>query len=114
MSTGQLRVYLGAAPGVGKTYRMLEEGQVLKAKNVDVVIGYFEQHGRQYTIAKSAGLEAVPRRRTEYRGSVFEDMDTEAIIRRRPQVCLVDELAHTNVPGSEHSKRWQDVLAIIE
>jgi two-component system sensor histidine kinase KdpD len=111
---GRLKVLLGYAAGVGKTYRMLEEGQVLKAKNVDVVIGYFEQHGRQYTIAKSAGLEAVPRRRTEYRGSVFEDMDTEAIIRRRPQVCLVDELAHTNVPGSEHSKRWQDVLAIID
>jgi two-component system sensor histidine kinase KdpD len=111
---GRLKVLLGYAAGVGKTFRMLEEGQELKAKGVDVVIGYFELHGRQFTIAKAAGLESVPRRKTEYRGSVFEEMDTEAILERRPEVCLVDELAHTNVPGSARTKRWQDVLAIVD
>jgi two-component system sensor histidine kinase KdpD len=111
---GRLKILLGYAAGVGKTFRMLEEGQELKAKGVDVVVGYFEPHARQYTIAKTAGLEMIPRRRTEYRGSVFEDMDTDAILARRPEVCLVDELAHTNVPGSTHAKRWQDVLAIVE
>ena len=111
---GRLKVLLGYAAGVGKTFRMLEEGHELKAKGVDVVIGYFEPHGRQFTIAKTAGLEAVPRRRTEYRGAAFEELDTEAILKRRPEVCLVDELAHSNVPGGPHSKRWQDVLAIVD
>ena len=109
---GRLKIYLGYAAGVGKTYRMLEEAQALHAEGVDVVIGYFEPHGRKDTIARTEGLEAVPRRVVSYAGSQFEEMDTAAIIRRRPGVAVVDELAHTNVPGSEREKRWQDVLAI--
>jgi len=77
-----------------------------------VVVGYFESHRRQFTIAKAQGLEIVPRRQIEYRGTRFEEMDTEAILRRHPRVCLVDEFAHTNVPGSEHAKRWEDVLRL--
>src|SRR6478672_8639657 len=111
---GKLKLYLGYAAGVGKTYQMLEEAQILRAKGVDVVIGYFEPHGRKDTIAKTAGIETVPRRRMEYRGSVFEEMDTEAIIARHPQVTVVDEFPHTNVPGSARLKRWEDVLAILE
>jgi two-component system, OmpR family, sensor histidine kinase KdpD len=112
--SGKLKIYLGYAAGVGKTYQMLEEAQILRAKGVDVVIGYFEPHGRKDTIAKTAGIETVPRRRMEYRGSVFEEMDTEAIIARHPQVTVVDEFPHTNVPGSARLKRWEDVLAILE
>jgi len=111
---GRLKVYLGYAAGVGKTFQMLDEAQDLRRQGADIVIGYFEPHGRQDTIAKSEGLESVPRRRLEYRGSTFEEMDTEAILRRRPAICLVDELAHTNVPGSERGKRWQDVIALLE
>lgn len=111
---GKLKIYLGYAAGVGKTYQMLEEAQDLKAKNVDVVIGYFEPHGRKDTIAKTVGLETIPRKRVEYRGSVFDEMDTDAIIQRHPQVAVVDEFPHTNVPGSPREKRWQDVLAILE
>src|SRR4029450_13809817 len=96
---GKLKIFMGYAAGVGKTYSMLEEGQELKARGVDVVIGYFERHGRKDTIAKTEGLELIPRRKVEYRGSVFEEMDTAAILMRRPQVCLVDEFPHTNVPG---------------
>jgi len=105
---------MGYAAGVGKTYRMLEEGLELKAKGADVVIGYFEPHGRKDTIAKTVGLEIVPRRRIDYRGTHFEEMDTEAILARRPQVCLVDELAHTNIPGSGRAKRWEDVLVLLD
>ena len=104
---GQLKVLMGYAAGVGKTYRMLDEGLDLKAKGADVVIGYFEPHGRKDTIAKTVGLEVVPRRVIEYRGTSFEEMDTEAILARRPQVCLVDEFAHTNVPGALRAKRWR-------
>lgn len=111
---GKLKVYLGYAAGVGKTYQMLEEAQELKRHGVDIVIGYFESHGRADTIAKTEGLEAVPRRVVEYRGSQFEEMDTEAILQRRPAVALVDEFAHTNVPGCAREKRWQDVLALVE
>jgi two-component system sensor histidine kinase KdpD len=111
---GKLRILLGYAAGVGKTYEMLDEGQRLKANGVDVIIGYFEPHRRQGTIAKTQGLEMAPRRRIEYRGAVFEEMDTEWIIQRHPQTCLVDELAHTNVPGSEHLKRWEDVLTVVD
>lgn len=114
MSKGRLKIYLGYAAGVGKTYQMLEEGQALKAKGVDVVIGYFEPHGRADTIAKTEGLEAISRRRIDYRGSTFEEMDLPAILARKPQVCLVDEFPHTNVPGVEHGKRWQDVLALLD
>ena len=84
---GRLKILLGYAAGVGKTYRMLEEGQDLKSKGVDVVLGYFEPHGRQDTIAKTVGLEVVARRKTEYRGAVFEEMDTDAILERRPRLC---------------------------
>jgi two-component system sensor histidine kinase KdpD len=86
---------------------MLEEAQALKLDAVDVVIGYFEPHGRKDTIAKTEGLETVPRTRIEYRGTIFEEMDTDAIVVRRPQVCVVDEFPHTNVPGSDRAKRWE-------
>src|SRR5437764_724299 len=105
-----LKVFLGYAAGVGKTYRMLEEARNLKARGVDIVIGYFEPHGRKDTIAKTEGLETVPRKRMEYRGTAFEVMDTDAILARRPKFCVVDEFPHTNVPGSNRSKRWEDVL----
>jgi two-component system, OmpR family, sensor histidine kinase KdpD len=111
---GSLKVFIGYAAGVGKTYRMLEEGHELKAKGVAVVVGYFEPHARPDTIAKAMGLEMVPRRRIEYRGTSFHEMDTEAILGRKPEVCLVDELAHTNVPGTERAKRWEDVLVLLE
>ncbi len=110
---GKLQIILGYAAGVGKTFRMLQQGQGLKADAVDVVIGYFESHGRQDTIAKSTGLELIPRRIIEYRGRCIEEMDTEAILARRPAVCLVDELPHTNVPGSPRTKRWDDVLVLL-
>jgi two-component system sensor histidine kinase KdpD len=106
---GTLKIYLGYAAGVGKTYAMLTEAQDLKREGRDVVVGYFEPHGRKDTIALVQGLELVPRRKIEYRGAVFEEMDTAAISRRHPQICAVDEFAHTNVPGSQRVKRWEDV-----
>ncbi len=111
---GKLKIYLGYAAGVGKTYQMLEEAQEMKRHGQDVVIGYFEPHGRLDTIARTEGLEMIPRRKVDYRGTVFEEMDTDAILRRRPQVCVVDEFPHTNVPGSERTKRWQDVEVLID
>lgn len=111
---GKLKVILGYAAGVGKTFRMLEEGQSLMAVGHDVVIGYFEPHGRRDTIAKTTGLETIPRRLIEYRERTFEEMDTQAILNRRPQVCLVDEFPHTNVPGSPRAKRWEDVLVLLD
>src|ERR1043166_9270094 len=111
---GKLTIYMGYAAGVGKTYKMLEAAQELHAAGVDVVIGYFEPHGRAETIAKTEGLEIVPRQRIEYRGSVFEEMDTNAILLRRPQICVVDEFPHTNVPGCDRSKRWEDVEKILD
>jgi two-component system, OmpR family, sensor histidine kinase KdpD len=111
---GKLRLYMGYAAGVGKTYKMLEEGQALKSQGVDVVIGYFEPHGRKDTIEKTEGLELIPRAKIPYRGSVFEEMDVDAILVRQPRVCLVDEFAHTNVPGSSRSKRWEDIEALRE
>ena len=108
-SRGRLRVYLGMAPGVGKTWKMLEEGHRRKARGTDVVVGFVEPHGRPRTIELVDGLEVVPRRRIEYRGVAVEDMDTDGVLERDPTVALVDELAHTNVPGSEREKRWQDV-----
>jgi two-component system sensor histidine kinase KdpD len=111
---GKLKVYLGYAAGVGKTYQMLEEAQLLRSQGVDVAIGYFEPHGRKDTISKTEGLEIVPRRIVEYRGTRFEEMDTEAILARHPQVCLVDEFPHTNVPGSARAKRWEDVALLLE
>ena len=109
---GRLRVYLGMAPGVGKTYKMLDEGHRRLARGTDLVVGFVEAHGRPRTIELLDGLEVVPRRRIEYRGVVVEEMDTDAIIERRPTVALIDELAHTNVPGSVRAKRWEDVEVI--
>ncbi len=111
---GKLKVFLGYAAGVGKTYQMLDEAQAAKANGTDVVIGYFEPHARKDTIAKTEGLEMIPRKVIEYRGTRFEEMDTEAIIDRQPQVAVVDEFPHTNVPGSLRSKRWEDVLYILD
>jgi two-component system sensor histidine kinase KdpD len=111
---GRFKIFLGYAAGVGKTYQMLEEGQELRRKGVDVVIGYFEPHGRKDTIERTEGLESVPRRKFEYRGAMFEEMDTKAVLGRKPEVCLVDELAHTNVPGSSRLKRWQDVHVLLD
>jgi two-component system, OmpR family, sensor histidine kinase KdpD len=111
---GKLKIFLGYAAGVGKTYQMLDAGQELRRKGLDVVIGYFEPHGRKDTIARIEGLESVPRRKIEYRGAIFEEMDTGAILRRKPEVCIVDELAHTNVPGAERLKRWQDVQVLLD
>ena len=110
----RLKVFLSYAAGAGKTYRMLEEAQELKAKGIDIVVGYFEPHGRKDTIEKIQGLEIVPRRKIEYRGSVFEEMDTDAILKRAPRVCAVDEFPHTNVPGSERAKRWEDVMVLLD
>ena len=106
---GRLRVYLGMAPGVGKTYRMLEEGHRRAARGTDVVVGYVETHGRPRTAELVEALEVVPRRRITYRGVVVEEMDVDALIARRPTVALIDELAHSNAPGSASEKRWQDV-----
>jgi two-component system sensor histidine kinase KdpD len=114
MSQGKLKIYLGYAAGVGKTYQMLDEAQTLKNRGIDVAIGYFEPHGRKDTIAKTEGLEIIPRKKVQYRGSEFEEMDAEAIIARHPKVAVVDEFPHTNVPGSARTKRWEDVLVILE
>ena len=114
LQRGKLKIFIGYAPGVGKTYKMLEEAQELKSQDVDVVVGYFESHGRADTIAKTEGLEIVPRKRIEHRGSQFEEMDTDAIVARHPGVCVVDEFPHTNVPGSERAKRWEDVELLLD
>lgn len=111
---GRLKVFLGYAAGVGKTYKMLEEAHHLRRRGHDVVVGYFEPHGRQDTIAKIEGLEVIPRRGIEYRGHVFEEMDAGAILARRPEICAVDEFPHTNVPGSPRAKRWEDVMALLD
>ncbi len=108
-----LRIYLGAAPGVGKTYRMLQDGSALKARGVDVVVGYVEPHERPDTIAQIGSLEVIPQKVIEYRGVSLHEMDTEAVIARKPQVVLVDELAHTNAPGSSHQKRYEDIEDIL-
>jgi len=110
----QLRVFLGYAAGVGKTFRMMEEAQHLQRQGKDIVVGYFEPHGRKDTIAKTVGLEMVPTKTINYRGVEFREMDTDAIVRRRPAICAVDELAHTNVPGSVRSKRWEDVQVLLD
>ena len=114
MARGQLRVYLGAAPGVGKTYAMLAEGQRRRSRDTDVVVALLEDHGRRLTAAMAEGLELVPRRSMSYRGAAFTEMDLDAVLARRPQVALVDELAHTNVPGCRNAKRWQDVDELLD
>ena len=111
---GRLKIYLGFAAGVGKTYKMLEEANRRRERGQDVVIGYIETHQRAGTVAQLGALEEIKRRHIEYRGVVFEEMDTEAILARRPQICLVDELAHTNVPGAAREKRWQDVEELLD
>jgi two-component system sensor histidine kinase KdpD len=105
---------LGFAAGVGKTYQMLTDAHELVKRGVDVVIGYLEPHGRKDTIAQAEGLELIPRCKMEYRGAIFEEMNMPAILERRPEVCVVDELPHTNVPGSTHLKRWENVLELLE
>ena len=110
----RLRIYIGAAPGVGKTYEMLQEAHALRARGLDVVVGLVETYSRRDTDAQIKDLEVVPRRRIEYRGVTIEEMDIDAILRRKPQVVLIDELAHTSVPGSRHEKRYEDVLEILD
>lgn len=111
---GRLTVYLGAAPGVGKTYAMLDEAHRRRARGTDLVIGLVETHGRAATVAKIGDLEMIPRRLAEHRGSTLTELDVAAVLERAPEVVLVDELAHTNAPGSEHAKRWQDVHDLLD
>src|SRR5450631_1822690 len=113
MGRGKLRIYLGAAPGVGKTVAMLDEGHRRAERGTDVVVGLCETHRRPHTGALLDGLEVVPRRAIDYRSTVMEEMDLDAILARHPQVALVDELAHTNVPGSRNEKRYQDVNELL-
>jgi two-component system sensor histidine kinase KdpD len=110
---GHLKVFLGMAAGVGKTYRMLQEGRAELEAGRDVVIGLLETHGRADTLAQAEGLEALPRRRVTYRGTTLEEMDLPALLRRAPELALIDELAHTNAPGVEHHKRFADVEAVL-
>lgn len=111
---GRLRVYLGAVAGAGKTYAMLNEGHRRKSRGTDVVVGYVETHKRPLTELQIGDLEIIPRKKVSYRGVTLEEMDTEAIITRHPRVALIDELAHTNVPGSKHARRYQDVEEILD
>lgn len=111
---GKLKVYIGSAAGTGKTFRMLSEAHEIRRRGVDVVVAYVETHGRADTAAQVRDLEVIPRRRIEYRGVTLEEMDLDATIARRPQVAIVDELAHSNVPGSRHRKRWEDVLELLD
>lgn len=110
----RLRVYIGAAPGVGKTFQMLEDAHLLKRQGVDIIAALIEPHGRAETEALSAGLERIPLKQIEYRGAKFEEMDVDAVIARRPEVAIVDELAHSNIPGSKHAKRYEDVLELLD
>ena len=114
MARGKLRLYLGAAPGVGKTYAMLNEGWRRKERGTDVVVGWVEEHGRPQTDAQIRDLEIFPAGRSSYRGQTFEEMDVDGLIARHPELVLVDELAHSNVPGSKHAKRWQDVKELLD
>jgi two-component system sensor histidine kinase KdpD len=110
----RLRIYIGAAPGVGKTYSMIDDARAFRREGMDIVIGFVETHGRADTEARIGDLEVIPRRRVEYRGVVLEEMDLDAILARKPTMCVVDELAHTNVPGSRNDKRYQDVVELLE
>jgi two-component system, OmpR family, sensor histidine kinase KdpD len=111
---GHLKVFIGMAPGVGKTYRMLQEGVADADSGRDVVVGYLESHGREETVAQAEGLEIISRRSVVYRGTPLEEMDLPAVLARKPELCLIDELAHTNAPGVEHEKRYEDVRDVIE
>ena len=110
---GQLRIYLGAAAGVGKTFAMLGEGHRRRSRGADVVVAFVETHGRRHTAEQMLGLEVIPRARIRYRDTFFDEMDIDAVLARHPQIALVDELAHTNVPGSRNTKRWQDVEELL-
>jgi two-component system, OmpR family, sensor histidine kinase KdpD len=114
VARGQLRIHLGAAPGVGKTYAMLEEAQRRAERGTDVVVGFAETHGRKHTAQMLGELEIVPRKTMSYRGAEFTELDVDAVLARRPEVAVVDELAHTNVPGSRNAKRWQDVQELLD
>jgi two-component system, OmpR family, sensor histidine kinase KdpD len=114
MGAGQLRVYFGAAPGVGKTYKMLEEGHRRLGRGTDVVIGFVETHGRQRIAELMEGLEVIPRTTVTDRDTTLEEMDLLAVLARRPQVALIDDLAHTNAFGSSHEKRWQDIQELLD
>ena len=109
-----LRVYIGAAAGVGKTYQMLEDAHQFKKQGVDIVVAFVETHGRADTEALIGDLECVPMRRIGYRGVTLREMDVDAVIARRPEIAVVDELAHTNIPGSKHHKRYEDVLELLD
>jgi two-component system sensor histidine kinase KdpD len=111
---GRLKIFLGYAAGVGKTYQMLTEARELKEQGVDIVVAYFEPHGRKDTMALIEGLETIPRRTVEYKGSLLEEMDTDAVLQRHPQIAVVDEFPHTNVPGSPRVKRWEDVHMLLD
>ncbi len=111
---GKLKVFIGMAPGVGKTYRMLQEGVAEAESGRDVAIGYLEPHGRDETVAQAGGLETIPRRKVDYRGRPLEEMDLPAVLARRPELCLIDELAHANAPGVEHEKRYEDVRDVLD
>src|SRR6187399_987872 len=111
--SGHLRIFLGAAPGVGKTYEMLVEAREEHQMGRDIVVGFVETYGRPNTVAQLGDLPIIPRKRIEYGGIVLEEMDTDAIIARHPEICLVDELAHTNAAGSQHEKRYEDVLDLL-
>jgi two-component system sensor histidine kinase KdpD len=111
---GRLKIFLGYAAGVGKTYQMLTEARELKKQGVDIVVAYFEPHGRKDTMALVEGLELIPRRTIEYKGSLLEEMDTDTVLRRHPQMAVVDEFPHTNVPGSPRAKRWEDVRMLLD
>src|ERR1700739_2686890 len=110
----QLRIYLGAAAGVGKTYAMLSEGHRRAERGADVVVAFVETHGRPQTAAMAEGLEVIPRKKIDYRGATFEEMDLDAVLARHPQIALVDELAHTNIPGTGYAKRWQGIEVLLE
>jgi two-component system sensor histidine kinase KdpD len=110
---GKLKIFLGAAPGVGKTYEMLSAARRRRKEGIDVVVGVVETHGRAETEAQLSGLEVMPRRKVEYRGRALEEMDLDAVLKRRPALVLVDELAHTNAPGSRHPKRYLDVEELL-
>lgn len=114
MTRGTLRVYLGTAPGVGKTFAMLDEGRRRHERGTDVVVGFVETHDRPHTKAMLEGMEVFPRRYVDYRGATFTELDLEGLIERRPEFALVDELAHTNIPGVTHAKRWQDIHALLD
>src|SRR5262245_31072758 len=110
---GRLKIFLGAAPGVGKTYEMLQSARAKRQEGVDIVVGVVETHGRRETQALLDDLEIIPRRRVAYKGATLEEMDLDAILRRRPDIVLVDELAHSNAPGSRHPKRCRDVEELL-